>query len=71
MYPRVHSITAVAKTWKHNRSIDEQAKKMWSVCVCVCMYTHRQQITYKDLQYSIGNSTQHCNCLYRKLSEEE
>ena len=43
------------------------------VCVCVCVYihTHRQQITYKDLQYSIGNSTQHCNCIYRKLSEEE
>ena len=40
MYPRVHSITAVAKTWKHNRSIDEQAKKMWSVCVCVCMYVY-------------------------------
>ena len=35
MYPRVQSITVVAKTWKHNRSIDEQAKKMWSVCVCV------------------------------------
>ena len=46
MYPRVHSITAVAKTWKHNRSIDEQAKKMWSVCVCVCMYVYTMKYDY-------------------------
>ena len=55
----IATLFTIAKTWKQPKcpSIGEWIKKMWHVCVCVCVWNiYKWNITYSAIKNEIPSA---------------